>query len=511
MGSRIYNLGHLFQEIVNEFSTNRSLCIENECLTFNEIDAYSSKVANYFFEIGLRAHDVIAISAHKQKINYGIALACIKLGVTYSFFDPSAPVYRLNKQFKLLDPKCIIISDADNREDFKFEYNVLETKSIINGCDLQSVTTYFDTEQVPDSTIAYVMFTSGSTGDPKGVSISHRSVINFIDWIRNDLEISELDRVTGLNKLFFDNSVFDFYATFFTGACLYPVKEDILNDSVRLFSYLVSNKISVWFSVPSLIVYHLTVSLDSCASFKALKKIIFGGEGFPKNNLIKLWEIAKSSTKLINVYGPPECTCICSSYDISEVSFKQENIDKLAPIGRICRNTDYVIVKDGRECSIGEVGELYIGGVSVGSGYWNNEKLTNEKFIQNPLHSKYTDIFYASGDLVRLNRDNNLEFVSRTDFQIKHMGYRIELSEIENTLQISEEIYESCSVYKNMDKMEGQGFIKLFYSGSMTENRVIEFLSERLPKYMLPRMVIQLEQLPKNSNGKIDRKKLLET
>ena len=508
MMNRKYNLGHLFSAVVNRYGSNNSLCFEKECLTFNEIDAYSSRIANYFFNIGLKNHDVIAISASKEFTTYAIVLACIKSGITYSFFDPSAPLYRLEKQFTRLNPKHIIEHKNQIRSHFNGTFNFLEVSQIISESDLQSSEIDFNTEYISDSTIAYVMFTSGSTGEPKGASISHRNIINFIDWIKKDIGVSEVDKITGLNKLFFDNSIFDFYATFFTGASLYPVKDEILNDSVRLFNYLDQHRMSIWFSVPSLIIYHLTVSPDKCEAFKNFKKIIFGGEGFPKNNLKKLWKIA--NTKLINVYGPTECTCICSSYEISDNDFKHENMDKLAPIGDICHNTDYIIIANGVECQNEEVGELYIGGVSVGYGYWNNNDLTSEKFVQNPRHSNYIDIYYKSGDLVYLNNHDTLEFVSRADYQIKHMGYRIELPEIENVLQTSKKIYEACAVYKKQE-MSGQGLIKLFYSGSLSEKQVLDYLTEKLPQYMIPRSIIRLKSLPKNNNDKIDRKALSET
>ncbi len=502
-----YNLSHLFKDIVTKYSNKKSICFGNDCLTFNEIDSKSSQVANYFFALELDCGDVAAISSEKCFSTYIVVLACLKAGVAYSFFDDSMPSYRLEKQFEILNPKYIFTNDASKLEHIK-DLSLIGVDQIVSGSIKNNLKTSFNSDKVSGTKTAYIMFTSGSTGEPKGVAISHANVINFVHWVRDDVEISNSDRVTGLNKLFFDNSVFDFYGTFFTGACLFPIKDEIVNNSYVLFEYIKKYNINIWFSVPSLIIYHLTIAFEQCKSFNKMSKIIFGGEGFPKNNLKKLSTTTKA--KLVNVYGPTECTCICSSYDVVKEDLKGENMNKLAPIGSVCRNTDYLVIdQSGIECDIGKTGELYIGGVSVGSGYWGNMDLTNQKFIQNPLHTNYIDIYYKSGDLVFINKGGLLEFVSRSDYQIKHMGYRIELSEIDNTLQDNKDIYESCAVYM---KKEGgaHGIIKLFYSGSLVKGQVLEYLIQKLPSYMLPKVITCLELLPKNRSGKIDRNKLLE-
>jgi D-alanine--poly(phosphoribitol) ligase subunit 1 len=502
--SRSYNLNHEFNKITNLYGEKHVICLDGLCHSFKEMDLTSSQIINYFFSIGLKHGDVIALSADKNIITYAMILACIKSGIAYSFFDSSLPLLRLDKQFLMLNPKFIVTQNNKIVDYFHSRYNLSSVDEISNKVRQYTSEVVRNLDIVSSSTIAYIMFTSGSTGSPKGVAISHGNIINFIDWIRKNLGVCDSDKVTGLNKLFFDNSIFDFYATFFTGACLYPINEKLLGDSTELFDFIDKNSINIWFSVPSLIIYHLTISPHKCNSFRNFKKIIFGGEGFPKNNLFKLWNKVDGISKLINVYGPTECTCICSSYEITINDFKKDSMEKLAPIGDICPNVDYVIVNNGVECSKGEVGELYIGGVSVGSGYWNNHDLSIEKFVQNPLHNNYMDIYYKSGDLVRLNKNNLLEFVSRSDYQIKHMGYRIELSEIENNLH-SNKVYESCAIYfKNGE----YGFIKLFYSGIMTEDQVLSYLIERLPSYMVPRVIVKLDILPKNSNGKINRRAL---
>ena len=506
--TRNYNLSHSFGDIVSAHGNNSAICISDKCHSYIEIDEISTKIANWLDNQGVRCGDVIALPADKTFLIYSIVGSCLKLGVTYSFYESSFPIYRLEKQFNVLDPQLIIYSKDEIINNFREGFDLIELSQIEAELNRFSSKLNFNRNLVTDSSIAYVMFTSGSTGEPKGVAISHKNLINFIDWIRHDLGICVDDRITGLNKLFFDNSVFDIYASLFTGACLYPVNDNIINDSGMLFDYIRGNQITVWFSVPSLIVYHLTLAPKQSKSFRVLKKIIFGGEGFPKNSLLKLRNITDGNSKLLNVYGPTECTCICSLYEIRSTDFDDVNSDKIAPLGYINNNTDYIIVNnDGNRCGPGETGELYLGGSLVGRGYWNNIDLTNIQFIQNPFHSKYRDIYYKTGDLVCSNDDNIIEFISRSDYQIKHMGYRIELPEIENVLLTHSEISEACAVYKKTNDL---GVISILYAGKIQEEYVRSYLVERIPSYMLPKNIVKLDSLPKNSNGKIDRRQLYE-
>ncbi|MCB0402901.1 MAG: AMP-binding protein, partial [Flavobacteriales bacterium] len=354
----------------------------------------------------------------------------------------------------------------------------------------------------------YIMFTSGSTGFPKGVVISHQNILNFIEWSKTTYETTVDDVFTNINPMHFDNSVFDFYSSVFTGAALVPVGEQLTRNPRKLLDALNTVEPTVWFSVPSMLVYVLNMRALKKEDLPSLRVVTYGGEGFPKNQLRKLWAYWSDRVRFVNVYGPTECTCICSSYDVSEYDMQS---DDLLPLGHMAPNFYGLVVgKDGREVPYGEIGELCIGGPNVGIGYYNNPEKTHEVFIDNPVISSHREMVYQSGDLVRQDQDTGMFlFCGRKDNQIKRMGYRIELEEIENAFNAISFIKESAVVYLDTEKYPSK-IIACLSSGEENDNKITEVLKKYLPSYMLPDLYFYMEHLPKNQNGKIDRLKLKE-
>jgi D-alanine--poly(phosphoribitol) ligase subunit 1 len=350
------------------------------------------------------------------------------------------------------------------------------------------------------------MFTSGSTGFPKGVIITHSNVLNFIEWSKLTYNITPSDLFTNINPMHFDNSVFDFYSSIFTGACMIPVSEDLTKNPRKLFQVLNKVNPTIWFSVPSMLVYALKLRAVNEPDLPSLRIVSFGGEGFPKNQLRNLWNIWGKRVKFINVYGPTECTCICSSYEVTQKDIEK---DELLPLGPMAPNFGHIISDDGlKQVSGNEAGELWISGPNVGLGYYNNPEKTNEVFIQNPFINTHRDIIYKSGDLVRYDKvENLLYFCGRKDNQIKRMGYRIELEEIENALGSLVYIEENAVIY--IDSADNIGkIIACVRSINTEEFRIISDLEKLIPSYMLPSEFKFYDHLPKNQNGKIDRLQL---
>jgi len=237
---------------------------------------------------------------------------------------------------------------------------------------------------------------------------------------------------------------------------------------------------------------------------KSIKRIIFGGEGFPKPKLKKLFDLFGNRIELYNVYGPTECTCICSSYKISVNDF--ENMEELAPLGRLSPNFDFVLINEESN-----IGELCLAGPNVGIGYFNDNDRTQNSFIQNPENNTYKDIIYKTGDLVELKQDNFLYFRGRADNQIKHMGYRIELEEIEYAVNNIKDVKEVCVIYNRINDLGGEIKAVVAVSNGLTEKNISNEIKEKLPDYMIPKKIIILDTLPKNQNGKIDRVKIKES
>jgi len=348
---------------------------------------------------------------------------------------------------------------------------------------------------------AYIMFTSGSTGMPKGAVISHANLLWFIAWARERFTITPEDVLTNVNPIYFDNSVFDFYSALFSGAALIPITSDQVRDTRLLVRLINDACCTIWFSVPSLLVYLLTTRALAATDFPNIRKIIFGGEGFPKSKLNQLYVMFGARAELENVYGPTECTCICSAHTIGAADF--QDLQNLAPLGLLAQNFDFGILPLDETAP--DFGELFLHGPQVGLGYYNDPERTAKVFIQNPRHSHYADIGYLTGDLVQKDTIGWLHFKGRSDFQIKHMGYRIELEEIEAALNTLPDVKECAVIYQKIGEELGQILAFAATNSPVSSEELLHKITAIVPRYMAPRQVIVMDLLPKNANGKIDR------
>ena len=264
--------------------------------------------------------------------------------------------------------------------------------------------------------------------------------------------------------------------------------------------YLNEFKINTIYWVPSALSIVANLKTFDYIKPKYLKKVLFAGEVMPMPQL-NIWRKYLPNIKYANLFGPTETTDICTYYKVNRV-FKN---NMTLPIGIPCENTEIILINDkGKECSKGEVGEIYVKGTIVGNGYYNNEEKTKEVFVQNPLHNNYPDIVYKTGDLAKYNNYNELEYLGRKDFQIKHMGYRIELGEIETNINSLDGITLCACIYQD-DKI-----ILYYESNTLTDEDIVKFSNKHLVAYMRPNKIIKLPRMPYNANGKIDRVKLKE-
>ena len=250
-----------------------------------------------------------------------------------------------------------------------------------------------------------------------------------------------------------------------------------------------------------MLVFVLNMRALTMEDLPTLRTVTFGGEGFPKNQLRKLWSFWGERVRFVNVYGPTECTCICSSYEVSEKDLED---DDLLPLGPIAQNF-YALVLDENENQVatGSIGELGIGGENVGIGYYNNPEKTDSVFVIDPTDKESDKIIYKSGDLVKQNADGMLFFSGRKDNQIKKMGYRIELEEIENALNSIADVFESAVIFVNNQKHRSK--IIAFVKSEIDAKELKEKLKKKLPLYMIPDVYQYVDVLPKNQNGKINR------
>lgn len=501
-----YNLGQAFYRIARQLPSHTALRYPTgQIFTYSELNQRSNRLARLLLKRGIQRGDVVGIFNNKSPDGIAVILACLKVGAVYTNLDLSSPADRLHKMLETCRPALLFLDHHSGVEPPR-GFTVLKAAELDEQFKEQSAADLETSARVTGADPAYIMFTSGSTGFPKGAVMSHGNVLNLIQWARGTFAITTDDRLTNVNPIYFDNSVFDLYSALFNGASLCPLTTEFTRDAAKLVAAVNELKCTLWFSVPSLLVYLLTMRALTSRDFPAMTRIGFGGEGFPKARLKELYSLFGDRAQLLNVYGPTECTCICSSYRITAADVEEQG--QLAPLGQIAPNFAYHI--DPLEASDPDFGELLLGGPNVGLGYYNDPERTAQSFVQHPADSRYRDLMYRTGDLVRRGEDGNLHFCGRTDNQIKHMGYRIELEEVEAAFNSLDYVNEVGVVYQRIQ--EGMGQIVAFVSCAALIDRqtLAADVKAKLPPYMVPKRIEVMEVLPKNANGKIDRTKLRE-
>lgn len=348
-----------------------------------------------------------------------------------------------------------------------------------------------------DTDPAYAIFTSGSTGIPKGVLVSERSLLNFTEWYCEFMDFAEDEVFANQAPFYFDASDKDIYATLKLSATMYIVPRKLFSLPKQLVSYLNDNRITAIVWVPSVLCMITKFHTFDKIRPQYLRKVMFMGEVMPTRQF-NLWRKALPDVQFANLYGPTEATSDCCGYRIEQDFSDDEPI----PIGYPCDNTEvFLLGRDGQIVRDDHSeGEICVRGCSLALGYYNAPEKTAAAFTKNPFQSAYQERIYHTGDIGKYNRFGEIVFVERKDSQIKHMGHRIELGEIETAVNAIDGISRAVCMYRHSDSR-----IVLVYEGSLDSRQIIEQLRLKVPRYMLPNQIIQLDALPLNPNGKIDR------
>jgi amino acid adenylation domain-containing protein len=362
-----------------------------------------------------------------------------------------------------------------------------------------------------ETDLAYILYTSGSTGDPKGVMISHRTIFTFVDWCSETLQVTEHDRVTSHAPLHFDLSTFDIFVTIKAGGTVVLVPETHSVFPLELVRLIQREAVSIIYMVPSILSMMVTYGKLDTHDLSKLRMVLFAGEVFPIKYLRKLVDFMPHCS-FYNLYGPTE-TNVCTYYQVQEKDLLPE-LTIPVPIGVACENMEVFALDEGgqRVTEIGQEGELWVRGSCVAEGYWGDEEKTARGFAQNPLHNHFRDISYRTGDIVTLDEDGkNWRFIGRRDHMIKSRGYRIELGEIEAALYGHASVKEAAAVAIPDDLLGNRikAFVVPVEKNGLTVQELQAFCREKLPRYMAPEIIEFRSELPKTSTGKVNRSELV--
>ena len=469
---------------------------EEGSLTFREVYAQARSIGTRMIRDGNYKQPVVVfMKKHPKTIT--AFLGIIYSGCFYVPLDADMPRFRMELILQNLHPAACICDDTT----FSFAkelHNIgkLYIYDEIAAGDMDDAALQGVRDRQIDTDPIYIVFTSGSTGIPKGVVGCHRAVIDYIENLCGVLKFDE-DTVFGnQTPLYFDACLKEIIPTLKYGATTHLIPRKLFLLPVKLVEYLNEKKINTLCWVVSALTYISSFKTFDTVIPRHIKTIAFASEVFPIRQL-NIWRNALPNTRFINLYGPTETTGICCYYEVE----REFGEDEVLPVGRPFPNTEVILLDENNRVSApGEQGEICIRGTRLTHGYFLNPEKTAEAFVQNPLNPHYPELIYRTGDIGTYNARGELIFLSRKDNQIKHMGHRIELGEIEAAANTYEAISGACCVFDS-DRRK----MLLYYVGKISEGMLKTYLKSKLPRYMLPHRVHRLDIMPLTPNGKIDR------
>ena len=447
----------------------------------------------------------VAVLAHKDAATVAALMGVVYARGYYCNLDERQPADRMATIVRSLAPRFVLVDD-EHRDQAAEAFGELKVEvvpiadaaaaPVDEGALAARRATALDVDPL------YVNFTSGSTGTPKGVVVGHRSVIDFIGNFTALFGIASDDRIANQAPFDFDVSVKDIYSGLAMGATVHLIPRDYFSVPTRLMDFLAEREVTVCTWAVSAMCFVSIMGGFDYRAVPSIRLVIFSGEVMPPKQLAK-WREHLPEATYVNVYGPTEVTCNCTYHVVDRDYGKGEAI----PIGKPFPNEKVFLLDEAGQLveSVGDQGEICVAGAGLALGYCNDPERTAAAFVQNPLNSAYLELMYRTGDLARYDENGDLVYIGRKDHQIKHMGQRIELGDIEATAAALDGVDRACCVYSERKKR-----IMMYYSGAVGKDELIVRLEGKLPGYMVPNRVSQLDELPMTKNGKIDRAKLAE-
>lgn len=523
-----------FELIAVDYSANVAIATESSTYTYHQLNTVANQVAGILIKSGLTGSPVGLF------MQAGFSYIAGFLGVAKSNnllmpIDPSHPESRLISILERVKPKIFFTSnaketqslinyidkihaDSGDIEIYQIDESEKETAIIhkVSGGQKETIVFNPDELQNPDLDIdpnnsIYLIYTSGSTGTPKIIEGKHKSLDHFIHWEKKIVKTEQSIKTCLLAPITFDVSFRDILLPLTSGGIVNIPSEETKSSSILLLKFFEKFEVSALHAVPSLLRVlskELKESVTLKTTIRSLEYILLAGEALFGRDVINWRKYSDSPAQLVNLYGPSESTLAKVFYQIKDTDeLKEQEIIKL---GSPIDNTAILIIKNNRLCEIGEIGEICIKTPFLSAGYYDDEQLTSEKFVQNPLHTEFEDKVYKSGDLGKYDADRSILYIGRMDQQVKIRGNRVELGDIESTLlehpQVEQVVVTSALNDDNEVKLS------CYYIGSESigNDAVIKYLTERLPDYMVPQYFMEMEEFPLNLNGKVNRKALPE-
>ncbi len=522
----------LLQQLVTKQAEQRpdqvAIVYKQERVTYGQLEEASNQLARLLKDAGSQKGDRVCFLIPKSPAALISILGILKADCTYVPLDTSSPAPRLAKIIEACEPRWVLAGGpvTELLDELMAEELRRKATSVgwmeqggAEGANFKAQFSQEDLRNYPGAGLdyqnkitdaAHILFTSGSTGVPKGVVITHDNVLRFINWAVSYFGTKPSDKISSHPPLHFDLSTFDIYGTLSSGAQLHIVPTELNLLPHKLAEFIRNSELTQWFSVPSVLNFMAKADVVKHNDFPLLERLLWCGEVFPTPPLI-YWMQRLPHVKFTNLYGPTEATIASSFYTVPECpSDEREQI----PIGVACDGEELVVLDEElRPLPAGEIGDLYIAGVGLSPGYWRDQEKTDSVFLRRPGGADSNDRIYKTGDLAKLGEDGLVYYLGRADSQIKSRGYRIELGEIETALNALGMTEECAVVAINTGGFEGVAICCAYVPLKEVDSsptRMRAELGKVLPNYMMPARWMQFDRLPKNANGKIDRKVLRE-
>ena len=509
----IHNILELLERSAERFPDRPAFGDPEKDITFREL-VRKARAAGELLAADVPSESPVAFYLEKSVDAVIAMFGAVYAGGFYSFIDVRQPAARAQKVLDVLEP-AVLITDEENAE--KAEELSFGGRRILLKDLLEQVgrTPSGQKEPLPllspvlarirsamtDTAPLYVNFTSGSTGTPKGVAVCHRSVIEFIAHFAPLFQVTEEDIFGNQAPFDFDVSVKDIYSGLYTGAKVQIIPREYFSNPTQLMDYLCEKKTTILIWAVSAMCF---VSIMNALDYRipeTVRAVGFSGEVMPIKQL-NVWKKYLPDAMYVNLYGPTEITCNCTYYVLDPG--KEYGLEEVIPAGTAFENEKvFLLDEENQEVDPSDLsgeGEICVGGTCVALGYYRDPERTAAAFVQNPLNDRYPERIYRTGDIGRYDADGNLVYVSRKDFQIKHLGHRIELGEVEADTMARDGVSRACCIYDAKKKR-----LILFYTGERDKKDLEKELKEILPPFMVPNKTIRLEEMPLNKNGKIDR------